>query len=83
MKTSNLIQHRIPKIKIQIKLTSLKSKKRGTKTNPFAALGIAVEIIRQSFNLSDIATESPTTSKLLRHETIFVGERPKKHFPKQ
>jgi hypothetical protein len=82
MKTSNLTQYRIPKIKIQIKRTSLKNKKTGTKTNPISALGIVVEIIRQSFYLSDIATESPTSTKLLRHETIFVGGTPKKTLSK-
>jgi len=60
----------------------LNKKKRGTKTNPFAALGIAVEIIRQRFYLSDIATESPTPTKLLRHETIFVWGTPKKTLSK-
>ncbi len=34
MKNRNFVEHRIPKIKIHFKLTSLKKKKRGTKPNP-------------------------------------------------
>ncbi len=82
-KIRNFIQHRKPKIKIQIKHTNLNDKKRGTKPNLFAALGIVAASSDEGlFNLVGDIAESPTPTKLLRHETILVGGTPKKTFSK-
>ncbi len=79
MKNRNFVEHLKPKIKIHFKYSSLKHLTKIQNPTHTLALGIAVEIIRLSFYLSDIATESPTPTKLLRHETIFVGGTPKSH----
>jgi len=49
MKNRNFVWHRISKIKIHIKLSSLNLKKKETKPNPFLALGIAAASSDEGF----------------------------------